>query len=164
MTTWVYDVTLTGIVNQQRFQRPGQLVISNDSIVNPQGTSNDVNFWEVGLFSSDVPSLGPANPQGTGAITFVTNNALLGRSPVDTVYEAYDSQTNTVYIGPDPQTLSYGQNQFSSGGLLSTPGLISSGYMALQPQNDNSILGAIDFSGPGGGYQAQFSGTLVQVV
>lgn len=163
MTTWTYNVTLTGIVNQQQFQRPGLLVVS-DAIFNSQGTGND-NFLEVGLVSSDTPQTGPAVPLGIGGITFVTNEALVGRNPFDVANEAYDSQTNTFYCAPNSQSLNNGQNTFSSGGFLSLPGVISNGYMALQFQNDGSILGAINFgSSAGGFYQAELSGILQSVI
>lgn len=162
MTTWIYNVTLNGIVNQQQFQRSAQLYLS-DPITNPQGTIND-NFLEVGLFSSDTLQTGPAVPLGVGGITFATNNAFLGRSPFDTADEAYDNDTNTLYVGPNQQSISNGQNTFSSGGFLSLPSPISGGFMALQWQ-DNSIFGAINFSSSFGGlYQAELSGTFQGVI
>ncbi|NEO29190.1 MAG: hypothetical protein F6K36_01760 [Symploca sp. SIO3C6] len=164
MTSWIYNIILTGSVAGQTFQRSGELIIS-DPIINPFGTSNDVNSFEVGILSTD-PLGSPGFPIGAGSISFFTNNALVGRTPFDTAYEAYDPATNTFWIQPDRQTsLNNSLNIFTSSGITGFPYNVFDGLIAVQPQNNGSILGTIDLIGTANvGYQASFNGVLQEVI
>jgi len=163
MSTFVYDVVIDGIVAGQPFERTGKVVIG-DPIIDPFGTSNDVNSFEVGLFSTD-SLLNPTFAQGVGSITFLSNNALAQRDPLDTVYEGYDPATNTYYVEPDSAVAFSSLNTFTNSGLTGLPYNVLQGVVALQPFEDGTISGSINFSGTANtSYQATLVGSLTQVI
>jgi hypothetical protein len=172
MTTWTYNTVIEGAVEQPffpgssglTFQRPGQLVISDD-LLDPNGITsgvNEANFIEVGLTSNDLPGLQVAN--GLGGITFVTNNALFAtRDSRDNVFEGIDPESGALIIQLDRSNSQGSINNFSSG-ALSSPVQILDGFMGLQ-FGEQSVAGTINFSGTASSiYSANFYGELVSVV
>jgi hypothetical protein len=159
-----WSVTIQGESNDQVFQREGRLIVTQ-SPISTAGTTNEANQFELFLISGN-----PTTSPQSGAIWFMTNNAMIGsRAQIDLAFVTFNAQTNTITVKPDPRLSAVGPNGFNShSGLLANLYQIFDGSMQIQSQdNFKTVSGTINILGTGAifhsntQYIAQISGTFL---
>ncbi|GAA2051118.1 hypothetical protein GCM10009839_67450 [Catenulispora yoronensis] len=155
----VWDVTISGVVGSNSFQRVGRLAIV--PTITTTGTENGVNPVDVCLVSGNPSAVPEPGAIWNGSNAACHPAATLAQLDLGTV----TVQGTTVYYQTDSNISATFNNLFNQyGGLAACPYYVRSGGMAVRTNADGSVTGAIDVVGYGCGfveYKAQITGTRV---
>lgn len=159
----VYEVTISGTVDNRPFTRGGALFIKSTDIEDVEGSgANEVNFWLV--------SGKPSGAAGTGAIWLATSSIFYGGSEsveFATVWaqsDAIDAQFITEGTPPNKNAFSVSANSHENAMQL------IEGQASFQLQLDGQIEGTVHMVGLNTSsqlpisYTATISGTYVHDV